>query len=148
MAGSGAEARPQQREHANTSEQSAQPAAQVERLAVWKRRFHQCDQDGNHGDDQRRITGGNFSLGPDEQDIIGGHEEYANECELPRSAARYAEADAAGHAKGVEDCSGDDRAHGSNQRWREMQAGEVNGSIGRAPEEVHTGEGDCDAGFL
>src|ERR1035437_7740992 len=51
------------------------------RVAAGQRGFHQRDQDGDHRDDQRGVTGGDFGLGPDEQDVVGGHEEDADEDE-------------------------------------------------------------------
>ena len=70
----------------------------------------------------------------------------------PTSARRQrcagdAQAGAARQADAADDNGGDQRARGADQRRREMQAGDVNGAVGRAPEKIHAGEGDRDAGF-
>src|ERR1019366_3561460 len=85
---------PEQREHADGSEQRAEPAAQVERLAAGQSGFDERDENWDHGDDQRGVAGGDFGLSPDEQDVVGGHEEDADQRELPGGVARHAQADA------------------------------------------------------
>ena len=82
-----------------------------------------------------------------EQEVVDGHHEDADQRELPRGAPRDAQAGAARQADGADDDGGEQRARGAHQRRREMQAGDVDGAVGRAPEEVHAGEGDGDAGF-
>ena len=40
------------------------------------------------------------------------------------------------------------RAQGSDERRRDVQAGDMDGEVGRAPDEIHKGEGHGDAALL
>ncbi len=139
---------PEEGEHADGSEQGAEPAEEVEGFAAGEGGFDEGDHDGDHGDDERGVAGGDHGLGPDEEDVVGRHEQDADQAQLPCSAARYAETDATGKAEGGKNGRRNERAQGSNERRRDVQACDMDGEVGRAPDEIHKGEGHGDAALV
>ena len=89
---------PEQNQHSEGAEQGAEPSAQVEPLAVGQHGLEEGDEDGDHGDHQRGVSGGDLGLCPDEQDVVGGHDENADQGELTCGAQRDAQAGAARQA--------------------------------------------------
>ena len=139
---------PEQDQHSEGAEQGAEPSAQVEPLAVGKDGLEERDEDGDGGDHQRGVSGGDPGLGPDEQDVVGGHDENADEGELRSGTQRDAQAGAARQADGADEHKREEGADGAHQRRRQVLTGDENGAVGRTPAEIHAGEGDGDAGFL
>jgi len=139
---------PEEDEHSQCTEQGSEPTAQIEPLAAGQGCFQERNEDGDHGDDEGGVSGGDFGLGPDDEDVVAGHDENADERKLRRGAHGDAQAGTARQADGSDERCGDEGANGSDERRCKVLIGDANGAVGRPPAEVHAGEGEEDTAFL
>ena len=79
----------------------------VEGFAAGEQGFDERDEDGDHGNDKRGKTGGDFGLAPDEQEVVDGHKEDADEGETPGGAGGDAQAVPACEADAADDDGGE-----------------------------------------
>ncbi len=133
-------------DYAERAEKEAGPTAPGKGFAVRESGFNGGDHHGGGGDDEGSEAARHHGFGPGEKDVVDRHEENADEREAPYGGGGNAQGGAADEANADEDGRGKKRAAGTDERRRQVLAGDADGGVGGTPEKVHQAEGEQDAG--
>ena len=140
------ERRPQQSGQSGKPQQKAQPAARRQRLAAREQHFSQRNQKRSHRQHQRSQPAGNGLLRIHEAHVAPAQKQQADQSQHQHGSWRPVEAQPAPAAPAQQQSAGHEKPRSGQQQRRHLGRSYADGRIGRAPEEIDSGEGQNNGG--